>query len=172
MRSPGPGPANSAPPSRENALLTAFFRSLLEPRGDPLHRLRRGDHGDHVHVRDVAPAGDPLVEEPTIVALHDLIATAHVRRHPARDVLQPVGRLPSLVPEPPVDRHRISVLEALDDHVEHGVLLFLSVWVCGPPRSQRTRPARRGRKSVSSGKRIRINRPTNSEIRYGQYARK
>src|SRR5262249_56936005 len=28
-RSRGPGPANSAPPSRENALLTAFFRSLL-----------------------------------------------------------------------------------------------------------------------------------------------
>src|SRR2546427_13276972 len=34
------------------------------------------------------------------------------------------------------------------------------------------RPARRGRKRVSSGKRMRSKRPTKSESRYGQYTRK
>jgi Semialdehyde dehydrogenase, dimerisation domain len=145
-----------------------LFRRGLEPRGDPLHRLGRGDDRDHLHVGDVAPAGDPLVEEATILTLHELVAAAHVHRDPARDVREALGRLPSFVPEPPVHRDGIAVPEALDDHVEHRGPLssrwLRPAWWRRAAR-QRTRPARRGRNNVSSGKRIRIKRPTNSEIR-------
>src|SRR5262249_28707501 len=55
------------------------------------------------------------------------VTAAHVRRDPARDVREALRRLPPFVPEPPIHRDGIAVLEALDDHVEHRVPLSFAV---------------------------------------------
>src|SRR5262247_3487414 len=114
-----------------------------QPRADPLHGLRRGDDRDHLHVGDVAPAGDPLVEQAAIVALHELVAAAHVRRDPARDVGEAVRRLAPFVPEPPVYRNGIAVLEALDDHVEHPLPLSFTAPATGAVAATRVAARRR-----------------------------
>ena len=82
-------------------------------------RLGRGHHGNHLEVDQVAADGDPLVEQPPLLALHHLVAGRHVERHPARDVREAVREAAPLVPEPAVHRHGVAVLEPLDEHVEH-----------------------------------------------------
>ena len=73
-----------------------------------------------LEVHEIGPGGDPLIEQLTIVALHDLIAVREVGRHPTVDVSQPFGRESAFRPEPDVDGLRVPVLVMLDDHVEHG----------------------------------------------------
>src|SRR5262249_52914086 len=105
--------------SRSGAPFIRRGRPELQARRDALDRFRRGDDGEHLEVDQIASRGNPLFEEGAILALHQLVAGRHVGRHPARDVGQALGETAPLVPEAPVHGHRITILEALDDHVEH-----------------------------------------------------
>src|SRR5881628_3666867 len=107
----------------------------LESRRDTLGRFGRGDDGHNLEIDQITPRRHPLVEQPAIVAFHDLVALRHVCRDPARDVLQAVGRQPSALAETPV--HRRGIFEGLDDHVEHRSPYLMAYTVyptCEPAR--------------------------------------
>src|SRR5205823_14737532 len=64
---------------------------------------------------------------------------------------------------------RLAVADTVEVLPREGALETLSGRVGGEVFERyRTNPARRGRNSVISGKRIRMNSPTTSEARYGQ----
>src|SRR5689334_2065190 len=62
------------------------FRPLMGPFGgrrNTCGRLGRTDDGKDLELDDVSPSGDPFVEERSILALHDLVTSSQIRRHPA-----------------------------------------------------------------------------------------
>src|SRR5204863_8957675 len=99
-----------------------------EQRLDDLAGLGRWNDGHDLELDEVAPAQDPLLEQARVVALHQLEAAVEARLDPAADVREPVRRAASVLPEPPVHRLGVTVLEALDHHEEHRPLTGARAW--------------------------------------------
>src|SRR5262249_54059404 len=138
---PPPGRRNGRPGGQpcttiRDGLSTPWRRrpAALQTGCDALNGLRRGGEREYLEVDEGAPRRGPLVAEPALLALHQLIAGRQVGRDPAGDIGQPLRQASALVPESPVDRHRIPVPEPLHEHVEH-------VGSLAPARS---RPATQG----------------------------
>jgi len=67
------------------------------------------------------PAQHPLLQQPQVVALHELEAAREVRLDPAVDVTQPFRQRTPAVAHLAVDRQHVVVTEAFDHHEEHGL---------------------------------------------------
>ena len=67
---------------------------------------------------DVAPSRDPLIEQRTILALHDLITSGQIIRDPAADIMKSLGCKTAAQSESLVDRLRITISKVFDDHEE------------------------------------------------------
>ncbi len=59
------------------------------------------------------------MQEPHVVAAHELEATAKIGLHPAINVFQAVRQRTSAVPQALIDRDHIIVAKSLDDHKQH-----------------------------------------------------
>jgi hypothetical protein len=82
----------------------------------------------------IAVVGEhPLLQQPQIVAFHQLEAAVEVRLDPAPDIFQSFRKFDAGIAHAPVDRDRILVLEALDHHEQHR----------SPPDVARCQPLRR-----------------------------
>jgi hypothetical protein len=77
-----------------------------------------------------------LLEERTIVALHNLEAAAEVAGHPAAMVVQAIWSEAASIAKAAVNRDRVAATEVLDDQVEH-VSLERSTWKASMPRGVR-----------------------------------
>src|SRR5215475_785292 len=87
--------------------------------GDCLDRLLRGDDGGNFKFYKVLPLDDPLLEQPWVVAFHELKAAVEVRLDPAPHVLQAGGGHAPLLLEAAIHCPGIPVLEAFDHHEKH-----------------------------------------------------
>ena len=101
--------------------VAAQYDSASQPRRDPFGGLFRGHHREYLELDDVAPVCDPLIDQAAIRCLHDLKAALESLVDPTRNVLQTVRSEASSIPEAPIHRDRITLLEMLNDHVEHDV---------------------------------------------------
>lgn len=81
--------------------------------------FRRSDHRNHFKVREILPVRHPLVEQRSVIALHHLVTDLEIVGDPAADVFQPRRRKSSFVPKALIDRSCITVVESLDDHIQH-----------------------------------------------------
>jgi hypothetical protein len=67
----------------------------------------------------IAPMHDPLLQQPCIVALHELEAPIERWLDPAVEVFQTLGHLPAVIAQPAIDRFWIAVTKPFDDHKQH-----------------------------------------------------
>lgn len=72
-------------------------------------------------IDEIRPGRDPVIEQTTVLALHDLVAAGQIGGHPTVDVAKPVRCQSALLAEAIIDGTRIAVAEILDDEEEHGV---------------------------------------------------
>jgi hypothetical protein len=105
--------------------MAAFDVSCSEERLHNLLRLFGWHDGYDLAFKEVIPAQDPLLEQTSVVALHELKTTAHTGFDPAADVRQSVGQAASLIPEAAVNRRYGAWFEPFDDHEQHRRLLGL-----------------------------------------------
>src|SRR6266568_5274309 len=97
----------------------AWSNPRSKSRRECCRRLRRRDHRDDPELDQVVPAGGPLRQDRSVLALHDLEAAAEVLRDPTRHVAETVRHQSAFVAKAAVHRNGIAVSEVLDDHVEH-----------------------------------------------------
>jgi hypothetical protein len=80
-------------------------------------RVRAADHRHELESRSEAtPSQHPLLQQPQVVALHELKTSSKIRLHPTVDVSQAIGKPPTIVAKSSVDWNHVVVLESLDDH--------------------------------------------------------
>lgn len=112
------------PPARRTqagARNRAVPRARLEEGFDRLGgRGRRRDRHD-LELDQIAPEGNPALQQPHVVAFHDLEATVEIGFDPAIDVDEAFRRAAALVAEAPVDRPGVAIPEAFDHHELHEV---------------------------------------------------
>src|SRR5262245_39132164 len=72
----------------------------------------------HFEVDEIAPVRHPLIEHRALWCFHDLEASRETVIDPARDVVQAFRRHSTTLAKTAVYRQRITVLEALDNHVK------------------------------------------------------
>src|SRR5260370_33326781 len=106
-----------APDARKNrpaALLRIQKRSDDFP--GFLVRHHRDDLEGHAETLAVQ---DPILQQPRVVAFHQLKAAVEIGFDPTPDITQSFGKFDALVAHALVDRDRVTVLEALDHHEQH-----------------------------------------------------
>src|SRR6478609_1508945 len=122
MRRASSGESSGTSRLTTRSMITALGTTCAsQQRRHRRRRLGRREDRNALEIDEVAPLRHPLLEERGIVALHDLIAMADVRRDPARDILQAVGRETAPVAKSPVDGACIPVAKVFHDHVAHGI---------------------------------------------------
>src|SRR5690349_3615273 len=94
---------------------------LIEIGRDHLARVlaRHHRHDLEGHAELAIVGEDPFLQQPQIVAFHELEATVEIRLDPAADVFEAVRKLDAGLAHAPVDRDRIAILETLDHHEKH-----------------------------------------------------
>ena len=97
--------------------------SWFEIRFDDRPRLCTRDDGhDFERHPAVAPLKNPALDEPQIVAAHQLEAAGKVGLDPAVDIVEPLRQRSARLTEALIDRDHIVVAEVLDDHEQHNAL--------------------------------------------------
>jgi hypothetical protein len=69
------------------------------------------------------PIQDPLLDQPQILAFHQLTTAIKVRLDPAIEVGEALRHHPSAITQMSINRKRISIPKPLDDHEEQSLLL-------------------------------------------------
>src|SRR5262245_666914 len=102
-----------------------ILRWRFEVGSNDLPGFLAGDDGNDLKGRaGTTPLQDPFLEQPHVVAAHELEATAEVGLDPAIDVLQTIRQRTPAVPQALIDRNHIIVAKSLDDHEQHDDPLF------------------------------------------------
>src|SRR4030081_3021191 len=103
--------------ARSSAVETLF---LIQERRDDFPRFlaRHHRHDLEGHAEPLA-VQDPFLQQPRVVAFHQLEATVEIGFDPAPQIFRPLGELDPGIAHALVDRDRIAVLETLDHHEEH-----------------------------------------------------
>ena len=87
---------------------------------DDRPRLAARDHGDDLERHAAAaPLENPGLDEPQIVAAHELEAAGKVGLDPAVDIFEALRQRPAGVAQAPVDRDHVVVAETFDHHEQH-----------------------------------------------------
>src|SRR5438132_13407626 len=93
--------------------------AISQPRREGGRRFRRRDDWNHLELDQVVPAGGPLRQECSVLALHDLEAAPEVLRDPTCHVSKALGRDPAVIAYAAVHGQRLSSTNMYDDHVTY-----------------------------------------------------
>src|SRR5262249_23454090 len=75
--------------------------------------------GDNLKIDKIIPTGGPLLEEPHVVAFHQLKAAVEVHFYPAIDVPQAFRQHPALLSKASIHGRGVVIPKPLDYHEEH-----------------------------------------------------
>lgn len=87
---------------------------------------RRGHDRDDFCINEAAPAQNPLLQQASVVAFHDLQAACEIRLHPAIPRDRALGKRSPLIAQTTIDRRYGARGESLDHHEHHRRHLYAS----------------------------------------------
>ena len=113
--------------------LACEMASGLKTGGNQRARFVRRDNGKNLKRHNIRPERDPLIEQCTVIRLHDLVATAEICRDPAGHIPKPFRHTPPLVPEAAIDGDGVAIAKVFHNHEEHVAVYFAHDQPCPQP---------------------------------------